>query len=126
MNIPDGRLTLAPNVPKKINRYGKLKNWPIFMPQFWAGIDYMPKKNSSITTFRIRKWHSGPPLIFEAITTKVPRGCHAQKATLALYLNGSKISSQALEVEKGTRRVTIKASFAFAKEGDTLTLTMSF
>jgi non-lysosomal glucosylceramidase len=122
MNVPDGALTLAPNIPKKIGRGRKLEAWPIFMPQFWATIDHEQNGSTAATTFTIAKWHGGQPLRFKTITTKVPRGTQAEKATVTVTLNGKRLASKTVPVEPGSRRATLRASITLAKEGDKLTV----
>ncbi len=120
MNVPDGALTLAPNVPKKIGRGKRLEAWPIFMPQFWATIDHEEAKGVAMTTLTIARWHGGQPLRFKKLTTKVPRGTQAGRATVTVRRNGRKVASRKVAVERGTRRVTLKAPITLGKQGDAL------
>ena len=125
MNVPDGALVLAPNVPRKIGGGKRLEAWPLFMPQFWATVDHEQSKAGAATTFTVARWHGGPPLRFNTIATKVPRGTLAAKAVVTVTLNGKQLASKAVRVEPGTRRVTLKAPIVVAKAGDALTINVA-
>lgn len=122
MNIPDGSLKIAPNVPKKLNSNGNLENFPIFMPQFWAEIDHKQDAKSIKTTFRITKWHGLPALIFKKISSRLPLKFNAEKIRFTVMVNKQMLSSKMIHISEPRQVLRAEVNTTIGKKGDLIEL----
>ena len=118
INLLQGEIVIAPNLPKAIGRGKKAKQLPIFMPQFWGSVSYEERENRVRIGFELTRFIGKVPLMFKRFITKIPRGVQPEELIVRVFLNEKELIYQKIEPDFETRNVRIEVPFTFEQKGD--------
>ena len=118
MDLLQGELGIAPNLPDAIGRGTKAQQLPIFMPGFWGNVRYEEEEERVRIGFEVTRFISENPLEFKRFVTKIPRGVQPEDVTVRLSVNGKEWIRREARPDPETRRVKIEAPFILDSAGD--------
>ena len=110
-NIHEGELKVDPHLPKAIGNGKELKDLPIFMPHFWANLNYKLQENQSNYSLEIDRLENAKTINISKLVFGIPADIDEIKS-IKLKLNGKNLKIKSFLKDTVLNVVEIQVSFS--------------